>query len=169
MAAFKVLVVIVVVAMLAFQFWMASSSHPAAVRLNSVGRLPNYHVFSFAETVPNRGAWWSFWFLAGLNSSVIVFYASSLVEWQVGATLVLTFTFTHFAPRIYARNRGTGRWTPCVLAGVSFLVGWIACANENFWIVPAAIIVLMVWLVSYRRVSRKVPSDWRSPSKSPVY
>ena len=169
MAAFKVLVVIVVVAMLAFQLWMASSSHPAAVRLNSVGRLPNYHVFSFADTLPNRGAWWSFWLLAGLNSSVIVFYVSSLVEWQVGATLILTFTFTHFAPMIYARNGGTGRWTPCVLAGVSFLVGWIARANENFWIVPAAIIVLMVWLVSYRRVSRKVPSDWRSPSKSPVY
>ena len=169
MAALKVLTVIIVVAMLAFQLWMASSSHPTAVRLNSVGRLPNYHVFSFVDTPPNRGAWLSFWFLAGLNSSVIVFYASSLVEWQVGATLVLTFTFTHFAPRIYARNHGTGRWTPCVLAGVSFLVGWIARANENFWIVPAAIIVLMVWLVSYRRVSRKVPSDWRSPSKSPVY
>ena len=169
MAALKMLVVIVVVAMLAFQLWMASSSHPTAVRLNSVGRLPNYHVFSFVDTPPNRGAWLSFWFLAGLNSSVIVFYASSLVEWQVGATLVLTFTFTHFAPRIYARNGGTGRWTPCVLAGVSFLVGWIARANENFWIVPAAISVWMVWLVSYRRVSRKVPSDWRSPSKSPVY
>ena len=169
MAALKVLTVIIVVAMLAFQLWMASSSHPTAVRLNSVGRLPNYHVFSFVDTPPNRGAWLSFWFLAGLNSSVIVFYASSLVEWQVGATLVLTFTFTHFAPRIYARNRGTGRWTPCVLAGVSFLVGWIACANENFWIVPAAIIVLMVWLVSYRRVPRKAPSDWRSYSKSPVY
>ena len=169
MAALKVLAVIIVVAVFAFQLWMASSSHPTAVRLNSVGRLPNYHVFSFAETVLNRGAWWSFWFLAGLNSSVIVFYASSLVEWQVGATLILTFTFTHFAPRIYARNGGTGRWTPCVLAGVSFLVGWIARANENFWIVPAAIIVLMVWLVSYRRVSRKAPSSWRSPSKSPVY
>ena len=169
MAALKVLAVIIVVAVFAFQLWMARSSHPTAVRLNSVGRLPNYHVFSFAETVPNRGAWWSFWFLAGLNSSVIVFYASSLVEWQVGATLVLTFTFTHFAPRIYAQNGGTGRWTPCVLAGVSFLVWWIARANENFWIVPAAIIVLMVWLLSYRRVPRKAPSDWRSPSKSPVY
>ena len=75
MAALNMLVVIVVVAMLAFQLWMASSSHPTAVRLNS-------------------------------------------------------------------------------LAGVSFLVGWIARANENFWIVPAGIIVLMVWLVCYRRVSR---------------
>ena len=169
MAALKVLVVIVVVAMFAFQLWMASSSHPTAARLNSVGKLPNYHVFSFAETLPNRGAWWSFWLLIGLNVSVIVFYVSSLVEWQVGATLILTFTFTHFAPRIYARNGGTGRWTPCVLAGVSFLVGRITCANENFWIVPAAIIVLMVTLVTYRRVPRKAPSAKRSHSKSPVY
>lgn len=169
MAAFKVLVVIVVVAMLAFQLWMASSSHPTAVRLNSVGGLPNYHVFSFAETLPNRGAWWSFWLLIGLNGSVIVFYVSSLVEWQVGATLILTFTFTHFAPRIYARNGGTGRWTPCVLAGVGFVGGWIAHANESFWVVPVAIIALMVPLVSYRRVHRKAPSVRRSSSKSPVY
>lgn len=169
MAAFKVLVVIVFVAMLAFQLWMASSSHPAAVRLNSVGRLPNYHVFSFADTLPNRGAWWSFWLLAGLNSSVIVFYASSLVEWQVGATLILTFAFAHFAPRIYAQNGGVGQWTPCALAGVSFLVGWIAHATDSFWVVPVAIITLMVPLLSYRRVPRKAPSDWRSPSKSPVY
>lgn len=169
MAALKVLVVIVVVAMLAFQLWMASSSHPTAVRLNSVGKLPNYHVFSFAETVPNRGAWWSFWFLAGLNSSVIVFYASSLAEWQVGATLILTFTFTHFAPRIYDRNGGTGRWTPCVLAGVSFVGGWIAHAADSFWVVPVVVIALMVPLVSYRRVPRKAFSARRSHSKSPVY
>ena len=169
MAALKVLAVIIVVAVFAFQMWMARSSHPTAVRLNSVGRLPNYHVFSFADTLPNRGAWWSFWLLAGLNSSVIVFYASSLVEWQVGAMLILTFAFAHFAPRIYAKNGGVGHWTPCALAGASFLVGWIARAAENFWVVPVAIIVLMVWLVSYRRVPRKAPSDWRSPLKSPVY
>ena len=171
MAAFKVLVVIVFVAMLAFQLWMASSSHPTAVRLNSVGRLPNYHVFSFADTLPNRGAWWSFWLLAGLNSSVIVFYVSSLVEWQVGAMLSLAFAFVHFAPKIYARNGGVGmgKWTPCALAGASFVGGWTARATENFWVVPVAIIVLMVPLVSYRRVPRKAPSARRSSSKSPVY
>ena len=171
MAALKVLAVIIVVAVFAFQLWMARSSHPTAVRLNSVGRLPNYHVFSFADTLPNRGAWWSFWLLAGLNSSVIVFYVSSLVEWQVGAMLSLAFAFVHFAPKIYARNGGVGmgKWTPCALAGASFLVGWIARATENFWVVPVAIIVLMVPLVSYRRVPRKAPCARRSSSQSPVY
>ena len=169
MAALKVLLVVVIVAIFAFQLWMASSSHPTAVRLNSVGRLPNYHVFSFAETLPNRGAWWSFWLLIGLNGSVIVSYVSSLVEWQVGATLILTFAFAHFAPRIYAQNGGVGRWTPCVLAGVSFLVGWIAHATDSFWVVPVVIITLMVPLLSYRRGPRKAPSVRRSSSKSPVY
>ena len=85
--------------------------------------------------------------------------------------LSLAFAFVHFAPKIYARNGGVGmgKWTPCALAGASFVGGWTARATENFWVVPVAIIVLMVPLVSYRRVSRKVPSDWRSPSKSPVY
>ena len=168
MAALKVLTVIIVVAMFAFQLWMASSSHSTAVRLNSVGRLPNYHVFSFVDTPPNRGAWLSFWFLAGLNSSVIV-YASSLLEWKVGATLSLAFAFVRFAPEIYVRNGGVGQWTPCVVAGASFVGGWIAHATDSFWVVPAAIIVLIAALVFYRRVPRKAPSVRRSSSRSPVY